>query len=65
MQIANGEVRQPAFLVAKEPGQTLSRPAGSAQQPVAGDSQGERQVPAQLADPLDRVTFCGSPDLPR
>jgi hypothetical protein len=64
VQIADGEVRQPAFLVAKVPGQTMSRPAGPAQQPVAGDPQRERQVPAQLANPLDRVAFGGCPDLP-
>ncbi len=64
MQIANGEVRQPPFLVAKTRGQVLNGPAGPAQQPVAGDPQGERQLPAQLADPLDRGAFRGRPALP-
>lgn len=61
MQIPGGEGRQPAFLVAEPYGQVLNRPAGPAQQTVAGDPQGERQLPAQLADPLHRGGFGGCP----
>ncbi|GKQ34084.1 hypothetical protein ALMP_06350 [Streptomyces sp. A012304] len=50
MQVPRGEPVEPQFFGGEPVGQVVGAPRGAAEQPVAGDAQGQREVTALFGD---------------